>query len=217
MGVCQLDRPQTTPVKLLSWNGLRSHLRHGAPVRSRARRPALIAPWLALGPSLWPGGMSLVLSVVLSSLCRLASIHDTNGSGECAYNFSFFLAALGLLRGALGASPVLSRALFVPLALPAPFPFLAFPPSVAAGAGVEAASEALSKEEACTSSPLVDDGGDEASLILTSFSSRAGVSWGKRLRMLDESFRTIVRLGGVVVFGGVGMMTPSLFRGGRFN
>lgn len=42
-----------TPVKLLTLNPLRSHLRHGFPVRSSARRPALIAPWLALGPSLW--------------------------------------------------------------------------------------------------------------------------------------------------------------------
>jgi hypothetical protein len=41
-----------TPVKLLTANVLRAHLRHGLPERSRARRPALIAPWLALGPSL---------------------------------------------------------------------------------------------------------------------------------------------------------------------
>ena len=31
------------------------HLRHGLPLRSRARRPALMAPVLALGPSLWAG------------------------------------------------------------------------------------------------------------------------------------------------------------------
>lgn len=68
--------------------------------------------------------------------------------GEKAYNFNRFLAALGLLRAGLGASPVLSRALFVPLAPPAPLLFLALPPSGAAGAGVEAASEAASKEEA---------------------------------------------------------------------
>lgn len=42
-----------TPVKLLTLKPLRSHLRHGFPVRSSARKPALIAPWLALGPSLW--------------------------------------------------------------------------------------------------------------------------------------------------------------------
>lgn len=52
LGALQVGIPQTTPVKLFSWNGLRSHLRHGLPVRSRARRPALIAPWLAFGPSL---------------------------------------------------------------------------------------------------------------------------------------------------------------------
>ncbi len=44
---------QTTPVKLFSVKLPFDHLRHGLPVRSRARRPALIAPWLALGPSLW--------------------------------------------------------------------------------------------------------------------------------------------------------------------
>lgn len=57
----------------------------------------------------------------------------------------------------------------------------------------------------------MDDGGDEASLILTSFSSMDGLSWGKRLRRVDESLRTIVRLGIALFVGGVGMvMTPSL-------
>lgn len=72
--VCQLDRPQTTPVKLFSWNGLRSHLRHGVPLRSSARRPALMAPWLALGPSLWLGGMSFDVSSALSSLQSMSAI-----------------------------------------------------------------------------------------------------------------------------------------------
>lgn len=40
------------PVKLLHWKPLRTHFRQGLPVRSRARRPALMAPVLALGPSL---------------------------------------------------------------------------------------------------------------------------------------------------------------------
>lgn len=51
-GARQVGTPHRTPVKLFSWNGLRSHFRQGLPVRSRARRPALIAPWLAFGPSL---------------------------------------------------------------------------------------------------------------------------------------------------------------------
>jgi len=38
------DISQTTPVKLLTVNALRSHLRHGLPDLSRARRPAFIAP-----------------------------------------------------------------------------------------------------------------------------------------------------------------------------
>lgn len=42
-----------TPVKVLSWKLPLVHLRQGLPLRSRARRPALIAPWLALGPSRW--------------------------------------------------------------------------------------------------------------------------------------------------------------------
>lgn len=43
---------QVTPVKLLSWKPLRSHFLHGLPDRSSARRPALMAPWFALGPNL---------------------------------------------------------------------------------------------------------------------------------------------------------------------
>lgn len=44
---------QTTPVKVLRRKPPLAHLRHGLPERSRARRPALMAPRLALGPSLW--------------------------------------------------------------------------------------------------------------------------------------------------------------------
>lgn len=51
---CQDGTSQTIPVKLFSWKALFCHLRQGFPDRSRARRPALIAPWLALGPNLWP-------------------------------------------------------------------------------------------------------------------------------------------------------------------
>lgn len=43
---------QTTPVKLFNERGFLLHLRQGLPDLSRARRPALMAPWLALGPSL---------------------------------------------------------------------------------------------------------------------------------------------------------------------
>jgi hypothetical protein len=45
-------RSQDTPVKLFTLNVFRAHLRHGFPDLSKARRPALIAPWLAFGPSL---------------------------------------------------------------------------------------------------------------------------------------------------------------------
>ena len=52
-GAVQRGISQTTPVKLLSVKLPFCHLRQGLPDLSRARRPALIAPWLALGPSLW--------------------------------------------------------------------------------------------------------------------------------------------------------------------
>lgn len=52
-GAVQRGISQTTPVKLLSVKLPFCHLRQGLPDRSSARRPALIAPWLALGPSLW--------------------------------------------------------------------------------------------------------------------------------------------------------------------
>jgi len=62
-----------TPDMLLSWMPLRSHLRHGLPDLSSARRPALIAPVLAFGPSLCvamgatpPNGPFFVPSAVLS-------------------------------------------------------------------------------------------------------------------------------------------------------
>jgi hypothetical protein len=51
------------PVKDLMWMPLRSHLRQGLPLRSRARKPALMAPVFALGPSLWAGtGLAALVS-----------------------------------------------------------------------------------------------------------------------------------------------------------
>src|SRR5436190_573720 len=52
-GAVQRGISQTTPVKLFTTKLPLVHFRHGLPVRSSARRPALIAPWFALGPSLW--------------------------------------------------------------------------------------------------------------------------------------------------------------------
>jgi hypothetical protein len=51
-GAVQRGTSQTTPVKLLSVKPPLAHLRQGLPDLSRALRPALMAPWLALGPSL---------------------------------------------------------------------------------------------------------------------------------------------------------------------
>jgi hypothetical protein len=50
VGAFQRGMPQRVPVKDLIWRGLRSHLRHGLPVRSKARKFALMLPVLALGP-----------------------------------------------------------------------------------------------------------------------------------------------------------------------
>lgn len=46
---------QSVPVKDLSWTPLRSQRRQGLPVRSRARRLALMLPVFAFGPSLCAG------------------------------------------------------------------------------------------------------------------------------------------------------------------
>jgi hypothetical protein len=43
-GARQEGTDQVTPVKLRSWKPFFSHFLHGLPVRSRARRPALMAP-----------------------------------------------------------------------------------------------------------------------------------------------------------------------------
>lgn len=47
--------PQIAPVNDLMVSPLRSHRRQGLPVRSSARRLALMLPVLALGPSRWAG------------------------------------------------------------------------------------------------------------------------------------------------------------------
>jgi hypothetical protein len=61
-------------------------------------------------------------------------------------------------------------------------------------AGVEAASEALSTEDAGGNwSPEVDDGGDEASWIW-SLSSDGVLSLGKRLKSLGDTLSTTVRV-----------------------
>lgn len=60
---------QLTPVKVLRAKPPFDHLRQGFPDRSRARRPALIAPWLALGPSFWAAASrTAAWSMVPSSL-----------------------------------------------------------------------------------------------------------------------------------------------------
>lgn len=68
-GAVQRGTSQTMPVKLLRTKPPFAHLRHGLPDRSRARSPALIAPWFALGPSLCPAAPDRAFgSIVPSSL-----------------------------------------------------------------------------------------------------------------------------------------------------
>lgn len=77
-----------TPVKLLSVKDPLAHLRHGLPERSSARSPALMAPWLALGPSLCaerPAPRPVAVpSMVPSSLWGVSVGSDDRGDGLCA-------------------------------------------------------------------------------------------------------------------------------------
>jgi hypothetical protein len=61
-GAFQDDMPQTAPVNDLSWSPFFSQRRQGLPERSRARRPALMAPVLALGPSLCAAALPTALT-----------------------------------------------------------------------------------------------------------------------------------------------------------
>lgn len=51
-GAVQRGISHNTPVKDFNLKPPLVHLRQGVPERSSARRPALIAPWFAFGPSL---------------------------------------------------------------------------------------------------------------------------------------------------------------------
>lgn len=63
-GARHVGNSQTTPVKVFRWKPDFAHFLHGLPVLSRARSPALIAPWLAFGPSLWAGPGARPLGLV---------------------------------------------------------------------------------------------------------------------------------------------------------
>ena len=78
VGLIQVGISQETPVKLFSGKPRLFHRRHGFPVLSRARKPALMAPWLALGPSLWCDGPApFGLVVVLGSPSLHAQISQS--------------------------------------------------------------------------------------------------------------------------------------------
>lgn len=67
-GAVQRGISHVTPVNVLRVKPPLFHLRHGLPERSNARKPALMAPWLALGPSLWAAREPRPPSIVPSSL-----------------------------------------------------------------------------------------------------------------------------------------------------
>jgi len=89
--------PQETPVKLRSWKPVRCHLRHGFPVRSRARRCALMAPWLAFGPSFGPTAKGAEVPLTTSPLLYNVSKVLVRLRRD-TYGRSFFLGP-GLPRG----------------------------------------------------------------------------------------------------------------------
>lgn len=62
VGAFQECRAQVAPVKDLSWRPFFSQRLQGLPERSRARSPALIAPVLALGPSLCAAALPAALA-----------------------------------------------------------------------------------------------------------------------------------------------------------
>ena len=200
---------QTTPVKLLTANDFLFHLRHGLPDLSRARRPALIAPWLALGPSLCAApaplvttGLVPVWSMVPSSLWIVSlnaveQVEEVLVIATCTYNLGFFLGP-GLPRG-FGvplSSAICSKLLLLPASEPplrffetSPFEFSAA--SVPLGAGVDADSEALSLISGTFRVVVVSGcgAGSEVTGIGDGSSDLTGSSW-KRRRFLGESLST---------------------------
>lgn len=131
-GADQDPRLHVTPVILLSEKPLRSHLLQGLPDLSKARRPALMTPVLALGPSLCavmgatpPKGPFLdvvVVGVVPGSVARsmlpsaLSMWLARHVSGEQAvhtYSLGFFLGP-GLPLG-LGVPSAEGADRFVPV------------------------------------------------------------------------------------------------------
>lgn len=88
LGARQLGTSQATPVKLRIWKPFRSHFRHGLPLRSRARKPALIAPVLALGPSLGAAagaakGPLWFGSLIISPLVGVSGGYNNGAKASC--------------------------------------------------------------------------------------------------------------------------------------
>jgi len=186
LGVRQMGTRQNIPVKLFSSNGFRCHFRQGAPVRSSARRPALMAPWFALGPSLCGAGMSLLWSAVPSSLSR-----------------GFFFGP-GFPLGFGKTSPIWFRLLLLPGLGPG-MPFL----RGVGAAGVEAASEALSTEEGGATGSADVEEGDALSLLWFSLLgfSLVELSLLEFFLLLDE----VTLLGNRLRRFGASLRTTALF------
>jgi hypothetical protein len=100
VGAVQVGDAHRTPVKLLTWNPFFAHRRHFLPVRSRARRLALMAPWFALGLILGADTgtlMPLTPSLRTPNVSRVVLPRDRHW-WETTYTRIFFLGP-GLPRG----------------------------------------------------------------------------------------------------------------------
>lgn len=175
MGVRQDGSCHIMPVKLRSCRGLRSHLRHAAPVRSSARRPALMAPVLAFGPRRAAAGFFVASpSSSLGFFLGPGRPRDFAVGSVCSFV---------LLLPGLGPGTPFRRGVS---------------PAVAPVAGVEraSASEPLSAEDGRTGGSSADEAGDELSLVLM-----LGVLFWLSLilglancwRVSPDSFRTTIK------------------------
>lgn len=205
-GAFQLLRPQPTPVKDLICKGFFSHFRQGFPVRSSARRLALILPAFAFGPRRAAAaadvGFALLAaeaewSIVPSGLhIMLAFSIDYSGirCQDCTYSLGFFFGP-GLPLSLIGPfGSMLGGALFLPLTPPAAAPPRFLRPStlgggasaLASGMGVEFDSDVLSAAD-------VVSGTEGEALVVGGGREGLGVeSDGKSARSLAGRWRVMV-------------------------
>lgn len=176
-GAVHRGTSQTTPVKLLSVKPPRAHLRHGLPDLSSARRPALMAPWFALGPSLCAPAARLAAewSIVPSSLWSLLVCCTSHREvKERTYNRGFFLGPGFPLGLGIPSMPFADRLvpLFLGPSVGGPMPDGAGVPSAAGVAALE--SDAFSPLEVVGAATLAELVGE----LLTSLGSEGSFTKG---------------------------------------